>query len=171
MTLRPAKTHQRHESQGFTLVEVLVAGVIMAAAMAAFARFNMVALANSRSQEIRANLEMAINNDAQELQRYDTQLSYASLSNPDTACANPLQYLAQHLTEKAPVPVSPVPGFNITREFIHDITTNAYTLYAKYTFENDKSKNTLSLGPEHRIFEISPNFSAQCITLQSTTTP
>ena len=80
MTLRPANTHHRHESQGFTLVEVLVAGVIMAAAMAAFARFNMVALANSRSQEIRVNLEMTINNDAQELQRYDTQLSYASLS-------------------------------------------------------------------------------------------
>jgi len=166
-----ADAHKRHKTQGFTLVEVLVAGVIMAAVMAAFARFNMLALANSRSQEIRANLEMTINNDAQELQRYDTQLSYASLSNPDKACANPLQYLAQHLTDNAPAPTSPIPGFKVTREFIHDISTNAYTLYAKYTFENDKSLNTLSLGPEHRIFEISPNFASQCNPLQNASNP
>ena len=171
MALSRANTLNHRKTQGFTLVEVLVAGVIMAAAMSAFARFNMVALANSRTQEIRANLEMAINNDAQELQRYDTQLSYASLSDPDAACANPLAYLAERLAEQAPKPVSPVQGFNITRELIHDIETNAYTLYAKYTFENDISLNTLSLGPEHRVFEISPNFSAQCITLQGAITP
>ena len=53
MTLRPAKTHQRHATQGFTLVEVLVAGVIMAAAMAAFARFNMVALIVERKRYAR----------------------------------------------------------------------------------------------------------------------
>ena len=53
MALSRSYAHKRHNSHGFTLVEVLVAGVIMAAAMAAFARFNMVALANSRSQEIR----------------------------------------------------------------------------------------------------------------------
>lgn len=171
MALSRSYAHKCHKSHGFTLVEVLVAGVIMAAAMAAFARFNMVALANSRSQEIRANLEMVINNDAQELQRYDTQLSYASLSDPDAACANPLEYLAQHLTEQAPAPVSPVPGFNITREFIHDIQISAYTLYTKYTFKNDTNISSLALGPEHRVFEISPNFAAQCITLQSTNVP
>ena len=44
---------------------------------------------------------MAINNDAQELQRYDTQLSYASLSNPERLL-QPVGVPAQHLTEKTP---------------------------------------------------------------------
>ena len=167
MVTSQSSPKKQTKSQGFTLVEVLVAGVIMAAAMGAFARFNVAAIANSRSQSIRADLEMTINNDAQELQRHDTQLSYASLSNPDAACANPLQHLADHFIQKASSPASPVPGFKITREFLYDTTSNAHTLYAKYTFENDKNSNTLTIGPEHRIFEISPNFSAQCVSLQS----
>ena len=171
MVIRQLAKIKQPRSQGFTLVEVLVAGVIMAAAMSAFARFNVAALANSRSQSIRADLEMTINNDAQELQRYDTQLSYASLSDPDAACANPLQHLAEYFTQNTQPPTSPVPGFKITREFLHGKTANAHTLYAKYTFENDKESNTLAIGPEYRIFEISPNFSAQCVSLQSNSSP
>ena len=69
------KTSNNHFNNGFTLVEVLIAGVIMASTMIGIARFSSAALAISSNQKDRQALEAAINNNIQLIQQSDSRIT------------------------------------------------------------------------------------------------
>ena len=72
-----APQHPRH--QGFTLVEVLIAGVLLTLVMSTVARLNTAALAASHTLAERRRIEEAINDHIQLIQQSDSILSYDRL--------------------------------------------------------------------------------------------
>ena len=72
--------NQHQSNEGFTLVEVLIAGAIMAMVLAGVSRLNISALASSAKQAQRERIEAAINNNIQMLQKED------KLSTPGCSC-------------------------------------------------------------------------------------
>lgn len=98
-----AKTPQS-ANQGFTLVEALIAGVLMTFVMTSVGQLSVSSLASSGNQNERSRIEGAIENSIQEIQHLDSQLRYTSI--PDihlnkndqyNACIAPGAYLAHRL--------------------------------------------------------------------------
>ena len=67
------------KNEGFTLVEVLIAGVLLAMVMAAVSRLSLSAIANSKYQLDRVRIEAAINDNIQLMQQADSLLEYDSI--------------------------------------------------------------------------------------------
>ncbi|QNI72724.1 hypothetical protein [Synechococcus sp. NOUM97013] len=59
------------------MVEVLIAGILMASALAAVGRLSVAALSSSAHLSKRAKIEAAINNNIQALQKEDSYLTHA----------------------------------------------------------------------------------------------
>ncbi|HJN35298.1 MAG TPA: prepilin-type N-terminal cleavage/methylation domain-containing protein, partial [Prochlorococcaceae cyanobacterium Fu_MAG_50] len=72
---------------GFTLVEVLIAGVLLASMMAAVGRFSVSALTASSNQAERTHIEATINENMQLLHQADAQLTLESIPEADRAAA------------------------------------------------------------------------------------
>ena len=83
----------------------------MGVMMVSVAQLAGKAMVGSNNQKDRQAIEAAINNDIQLLQQADSQLTYQWIvenGNPVSACANPGQYLADHLDEEGgPFEVKP----------------------------------------------------------------
>ena len=149
----------RKSANGFTLIEVVIAGVIMASVMTAVAQMNVSSLRSATNGEIRDNLEAAVNNDIQLLQQADSYLKFESLKAAEqiTACRNPTSYLIPYL-ENA-VPASELhPGIN--RSIIAGEGMTQDLVEIIYQFKGPEN----GVGTELRIIEMNPNFSAQCYT-------
>ena len=68
--LRQKREHlNRNSGQGFTLIEVVVAGVILVSVMTAVAQMSVSSLGSAENRETRDDLEAAVNNDIQLLQQ------------------------------------------------------------------------------------------------------
>ncbi len=136
---------------GFTLVEVLIAGVLLASMMTAVGRFSASALAASSNQAERTHIEAAINENMQLLHQADAQLTYQSIPEADraTACINPAQALS---TAIGNIP-SPT---NISRS----IDTNTVPGIAVITYSFDAPEQ--SINTEKRVLELSANFQTSC---------
>lgn len=69
-----------HKSiQGFTLVEVLLAGLITVMTMTAVARFSVSAIAGSHNKAIRSNIEAEILDNMERIQQKDSQLTWRAI--------------------------------------------------------------------------------------------
>ena len=85
-------------NQGFTLVETLIAGLLLTLVMTAVGRLSLSAMAGSSNLAERRRVEAAIDNHIQLIQQADSLLTYDSLpSNHRTgeegstrACRNPM---------------------------------------------------------------------------------
>jgi len=166
------------QDDGFTLVEVLMAGVLLAFLMSGISRLSISALASSSNQSARTRIEAAINYDIQLLQMQDSYLRLEDIDGQeeqDSACKNSAEYLKQHLSSKVeleqPKRVTSPTGIDqpLTREFEvleeddMDILIVRYKFYApEYTGKPDAIDHW-----EFRSIELNPNFTSKCYTTRN----
>ena len=151
-------------ASGFTVLETLIAGLVVAAVMTAIGRLSVSAMATSRNQSTRNRIEAAINNHIQLVQMQDSYLTKDAIEDKlglnttlELACENPSTFLMEHLQKPEIVGLSPDPAVSIQWD---DSDPNLLVL--TYSFEGPESK----IGTEKRLAEINPNFSSQCYNLQ-----
>ena len=151
-------------ASGFTVLETLIAGLVVAAVMTAVGRLGVSAMATSRNQSSRNTIEAAINNHIQLVQMQDSYLTKDAIEDEtglnttiELACQNPSTFLMEHLQKPEVVGLSPDPAVSIEWD---DSDPNLLVL--TYSFEGPES----SIGTEKRIAEVNPNFSSQCYDLQ-----
>ena len=139
-------------SDGFSLVEVLVAAIIMASLLIGSNRLALQGMASSGSSGQRAKIEQEIINDIESIQAIDTQLSkYPEL---DQSCSQGLSNSSQYLQEK----IHGLPADSSwTREFD---TSNPNLLVAIYSFRVSATNGSDST--ETRVMELNPSFPTAC---------
>ena len=140
------------------MVEVLIAGILLASALAAVSRISVAALSGSASLSDRARIEAAINDNIQAMQKEDSYYTDARIIDDggqnalQSACINPPQALSNHLQTVAPEPRHEA----ITRTF--DTSSIPGILRIVYRFEGPEQQ----VKAEQRIIEMTPNFAAKC---------
>ena len=95
--------YQNQVQQGFTLVEVMIAGMVMGGLMIGISQIAVQAMAGNNKQKNRMSIEAAINNDIQIVQQKDSQLTYQWIKNnddPDVACKKTGSYLAEWINNE-----------------------------------------------------------------------
>lgn len=144
------------------MVEVLIAGVLLASAMAAVSRISVAALSGSATLSDRARIEAAINDNIQILQKEDSYFTESWIRENegddsfDTACKNPAEALRIRLDSIAPKPR--------VEEVSRTLDTNRIPgiLTVTYRFEGPEQQ----IEDEYRVIEMTPNFASQCYTTQ-----
>ena len=140
------------------MVEVLIAGILLASALAAVSRISVAALSGSASLSDRARIEAAINDNIQAMQKEDSYYTDAWIIDNggqeamQNACINPPEALSNHLQTVAPEPRLRA----ITRSF--DLNSIPGILRIVYSFEGPEQQ----IKGEQRIIEMTPNFAAKC---------
>lgn len=151
----------RHISKGFTMVEVVIAGVILVSTMTAVAHMGVSALVGSKNRNFRTNIEDAMNYDIQLLQKADSYLTYEALEAKEKqkeACMNPTNYLISHL--QGTVDSTPLEERQINRTMLVGVTGDVVEVTYQFTAPET------GIDTEYRVVELNPNFSAQCYTIQ-----
>ena len=143
------------------MVEVLIAGILLASSTAAVSRISVSALSSSANISNRAKIEADINDNIQALQKEDSYFTSNWIeANQDgglqAACSDPPRALSSHLQAVVADPRHT----SITREF--DATSIPGILRVIYRFEGPEQQ----IKSEQRLIEMSPNFAAQCYTTQ-----
>ena len=158
------KPRKRNQAEGFTMLESLIAGFVVAAVMTGVGRMGVSSMATSRNQSSRNTIEASINNHIQLVQMQDSYLTAESIQSEsglntslDDACQKPSAFLMNHL-QKIEI-VSNTPNPEVAMDWNSD---DPNLLVLTYTFEAPES----SIGAEQRIVDINPNFSSQCYNLQ-----
>ena len=151
------------QSSGFTMIETLIAGLIVAGVMTAVGRFGISAMAASHNQSSRNSIEAAINDHIQLVQMQDSYLTANAIesesglnTNLETACQNPSTFLMNHLQRADVAGTTPNP--EVVMEWNN---SDPYLLVLTYNFEAPES----TIGAEQRMIEVNPNFSSQCYNL------
>ena len=159
-----SKQKRPPESSGFTMIETLMAGLIVAGVMTAVGRFGISAMAASHNQSSRNSIEAAINDHIQLVQMQDSYLTADAIeaesglnTSLETACQNPSTFLMNHLQREDIAGTAPSPGVSMEWD-----NSDQTLLKLTYIFEAPES----SIGNEQRMIEINPNFSSQCYSLQ-----
>ena len=140
------------------MVEVLIAGILLASALAAVSRISVAALSGSANLSDRARIEAAINDNIQAMQKEDSYYTDAWIIDNGgqealkSACTNPPEALSIHLQTVVPEPRQAA----ITRTF--DISSIPGILRIIYSFEGPEQQ----VKAEQRIIEMTPNFAAKC---------
>ena len=198
LKLEPQINKQVSASKGFTLIETMIAGLLLILVMSSVGRMSISALAGSSNIADRRRIEEAIENHIQLVQQADSLLTYDNVpvahrsgeANITRACRKPAEYLAKILDQKGMVnsgdwrsdnangvvqlfPSFPNPGRNLENK-LQDKTIDIKTNYA---FDEDKAivKITYtfespesSTGKESRYLELSPNFQSKCTPYEAT---
>ncbi len=165
--------------QGFTLVEVLIAGVLMTTIMVAIARLSTQAMAGSNNQKDRQAIEAAINDNIQLMQQADSQITVNRLKNEndgilddtnlEEACGegtidnNPASYLIQQILDGEMAVASPSLttrqiDYKLTRELTVLPIGNGFVAKILFTFDGPEQGVTR----ESRVIEINPSFESGC---------
>ena len=140
------------------MVEVLIAGILLASALAAVSRISVAALSGSANLSDRVRIEAAINDNIQAMQKEDSYYTDAWIIEEGgeealtSACSNPPEALSNHLQTVGPKPRLSI----ITRTF--DINSIPGILRIVYSFEGPEQQ----VKKEQRIIEMTPNFAAKC---------
>ena len=151
-----ARKRNRKECDGFTMVEVVIAGAILVATMTAVAQMGVSALAGNKNLSKRAGIEATVNNDIQLLQQADSYLTYQAIDNKEQACGNPTAYLIDHLEQE--VNNSELATRKIERTMQTGATQDVVEI--TYKFQGPEK----GVRSEYRMVELNPNFSAECYT-------
>ena len=155
--------------EGFTLVEVMVAGILLALVMGSVSRLGVSALASSANQSERIRIESAINDNIQLLQMEDSYLGLDSLgdqNDQDAACSDPIAKLSSHLSQAVPEPTVPGLSEPIERTFEPLDNSEADVLVVNYRFRSPEYQDRQNSADrwEIRRVELNPNFTANCYT-------
>jgi len=176
-------------NQGFTLVETLIAGLLLTLVMTAVGRLSLSAMAGSSNLAERRRVEAAIDNHIQLIQQADSLLTYDSLpSNHRTgeegstrACRNPAQYLATALEQKGLINAADwklKPESNSIRLFdsFEKPTGGETSIITTYNYDDDRAIVSVNysfeapesnISIEQRSLELSPNFQSYCTPYES----
>jgi type II secretory pathway pseudopilin PulG len=163
------RSRKRVAERGFSIVESVVAGVLLASVMGGVSRLSVSALASSSNQSERVRIEAAINDNIQLLQMEDSYLrleEIGSQSQQDIACSNPTSHLKAHLEAAVPPPEANRTSQPIERSFEVLDEAGMDILVARYKFfsPEHRGKNDAMDRWEYRTVELNPNFSAKCYT-------
>ena len=177
------RTASQKDASGFTMVEVLIAGVLLAMVMAGVSRLSLSSLVSSKNQLERTRIEAAINDNIQLLQQADSLITFESIPSIDEqklACSNPAKYLKTQILESSGRQYVQAPNLrNASNKSVIDrsvnITSAKEIAIVIYSFEGpgatkiaskDSSKllhkNKMKNATEQRILELNPNFQARC---------
>lgn len=152
------------EADGFGLVEVLIASVILLFVMTSVGRFTQAAMTSGSNQELRNRLESRIMDNMQTIQQQDSRLTWEAvkiLGDQQTACNNPAAYLKDKVENtNTEYFVNPPNGINRT---ISVSTINPGIMRIEYNFDGPEN----SVRIERRILELNPTFAADCLDLGS----
>ena len=164
-----SKSKTQRTEEGFTLVEVMVAGILLALVMGSVGRLGVSALARSANQSERIRIESAINDNIQLLQMEDSYLDFDSLGNQndqDAACSDPIAKLSSHLSPAVPEPTAPGLSVPIERTFEPLGNSETDVLVVNYRFRSPESRERQNSADrwEIRRVELNPNFTANCYT-------
>ena len=165
LTLKTCRALKRDSSAaGFTVIEALVAGLVIAAVMTAVGRLSVSGMAASQNQSSRNTIEAAINDHIQLLQMQDSYLTEEAIksssglnSSLESACDAPSTFLKNHLEKPAVAGIIRHPDVELDWN-----DSNPNLLVVTHSFEAPET----SIGREKRITELNPNFSSQCYDLQ-----
>ena len=167
----------------FTLVEVLIAGILLAMVMVAVSRFSISALVTSKNQLERSRIEAAINDNIQLLQHADSLLTFDSIPSEEEqqlACNDPANYLKTQITESDGSQYVAAPTLkNESNETLInrsvDTTSEKEIAIIVFSFEGPGSttiaskdpsvllhKNEMGSATEQRVLELNPNFQVKC---------
>ena len=144
------------------MVEVLIAGVLLASAMAAVSRISVAALSGSATLSDRARIEAAINDNIQSLQKEDSYYTENWIRENkgeesfEYACKKPAEALRNRLESVAPKPR--IKGISRTL----DVEKIPGILTVTYSFQGPEQQ----IEDEYRVIEMAPNFAAQCYSTQ-----
>ena len=151
---------------GFTMVEVLIAGVIMLIVMVGTARISIQSITSGRHRIERDRIEAAIHNNIQLIQQADSKLTLESMPSQDqrTACLNPAAYLKQQLSKQGgaiAVPPPVISGVSNPNLIQRSITVGEHPGITMITYQF--SAPEYSIANERRTIELNPNFQTRCI--------
>jgi len=150
------------EADGFGLVEVLIAGVILLFVMTSVGRFTQAAMTSGSNQELRNRLESRIMDNMQKIQQQDSRLTWEVVKifgDQQTACSNPAQYAKEQIENNSTEYfVDPPKSINRT---ISVSTINPGIMRIEYGFDGPEN----SVGIERRVLELNPTFAADCLDL------
>ena len=152
--------------QGFTLIEVMVAGGVLLLVMTGIARISIQSITSGRHRIERDKIESTIHDNIQLIQQADSRLTLEAIpkNQQRTACLNPALYLKEELEkEGGSIGVSPpkltgVDGKNPITRTIKLGDQPGITLVI-YEF----SAPEYSIKKERRVVELNPNFQTRCI--------
>ena len=176
-------------NQGFTLVETLIAGLLLTLVMTAVGRLSLSAMADSSNLAERRRVEAAIDNHIQLIQQADSLLTYDSLpSNHRTgeegstrACRNPAQYLATALEQKGLINAADwklKPESDSIRLFdsFEKPTGGETSITTTYNYDDDRAIVSINysfeapesnIGVEQRSLELRLNSQSYCTPYES----
>jgi type II secretory pathway pseudopilin PulG len=185
-----SKTITRKTLSGFTLIEVLVAGIILLSIMTAVGKISSKALAASKNQSSRSEIESAISDNIQMIQKLDSNLL---LPNNQTSrlsfCTQPAEELKRSILSM-PIPPGTVRGYEEltpdgnSRTIDIDYQNNppnqppaespfalanknqSYTILRiiyKFTQPESISSSNPNGINEFRVIELNPHFHRYCI--------
>ncbi|MGC6482738.1 MAG: type IV pilus modification PilV family protein [Synechococcus sp.] len=157
-----SKKSLTHWSNGFSLVEVLVASVLLASSLAAVARISSLALNGQRLLGQRRAIEAAINEDILTLQSKNAAFTSANVGDADalrTACVTPAATLATQLGPFLDLTVDLGSGNSIKVSRSTNSAFNPNLLRVEYNFTAPEE----NIGNETRVIEMTPYFSADCL--------
>ena len=141
--------NQSHNEDGFSLVETLIAAIVMLVLLVGSNRMMMQGMASSGRASQRAEIEQEIINDIEKIQEIDTLLSKEpQLSN---ACSSGIKHSSKYLAQE----LSEANSTNWSRSLD---TSQLHLLIATYTLE------TFSNEKEVRVMELNPSFPSACPT-------
>ena len=145
--LKQKRPRHRRTTDGFSIIETLIAGLLLASTLTAISRMSVASLSGSKLSSERSRIEAAINNNIQIMQKEDSYFTYEWISkNKDPALA-----LMMHLQD-----VVDEPGEEgIVRDFL---ISQPGILTVKYIFEAPEK----AIAKEIRLIEMNPNFSSEC---------
>ncbi|WP_187007169.1 type II secretion system protein [Synechococcus sp. WH 8101] len=167
--IRRPRWHQRtvrlSMQSGFTLVEVLIAAVVMSAMMAAVGRLTVAALATGRLQGERTRIEAAVSENIQLIQKAESEFRFDAPNPADqpssTACSDPSAALKAYIETRSSASTDPSRSLRLRLPDVSRTMRSADTadtLVISYGFEAPER----SIGREYRVLELNPNFQALC---------
>jgi len=173
-----------YQDEGFTLIEVLIAGALIAMMMTAVSRLSIAAMANSKHQLDRDIIEAAINDNIQLIQQKDSLLEYEKLGDEEKkkACEDPAGYLQAKIEGEGKYNV-PVPStanksgevlvnrtFDTSKKEIATIIFSFKSPGSKTIANQDSAEllyeTQLQKATEQRILDLNPNFQAECLPIE-----
>ncbi|MFL0770878.1 MAG: hypothetical protein AB8B36_13580, partial [Prochlorococcus sp.] len=151
------------------MVEALIAGLLLATAIAAVARISTAALTNNSQQARRTRIEAAIRDNMQLIHQADSQLNQESLATATekkAACSDPAGYLKTQLEKRAGLSFVEPPLLTNSsgdKAINRRIQASATTGIASIIYEFEAPEQTIGL--EQRVIEMNPHFQSFCLAL------
>lgn len=151
---------------GFSLVEVMIAGTILLIVMLGVTRISVQSITSGRNRMERDRIEAAIHDNIQLIQQADSKLTLESMPSQDrhNACLKPALYLKNKLDTQGGtsfVPAPKVAGIDGTNPIIRSISVGEQPGITVVTYSFLAPE--YAIGREQRVMELNPQFQNRCI--------